>query len=418
MKAWLHSPFIDLSVPVSAGYLLPYGIELAARSFLERRDAPRFRSYPIGFRPALAAELGAVAFATDDPRALHAGHVEHRTARWQRLCDALADAGDLDLADFDRLCWLLHRLCFNRLAATLCGARAERARDPIGADIAYTAALAEHIVAFEEGGVLSADPFDRLLDAVPFASNARIQATYHRAQIEAKTSGRPEILSRLLDDHDREIAAFPDLTPFEAARHQARRWRLFAFLPQLQDRPLAMMDAMERAETLTGLVPASGEEQALCRRELMWPVHESWIKAHLAVSDLAAAERRARLLVEDTPLQARAHLHLATVLLERDDLDGARAAFGDVVRLGPGGTEIALSYLGQFAAEDGDHAAALELYARALAIDPGAASVLECLRDLPGIDEGYLAHVAARQAQMLATRAKGHRGFAPNPTEG
>ena len=382
-KAWLHAPFIDLSPPVSAEYLTPFGVELAYRGFAERRDVPRFHSvlFP-SFRERLKLESATPTVAIASPVETP---IAKQTERWTRLCEGVEHAADLSQEDFDRLLWLLHKLCFHQVIVSLAKLpRGDEGSSEVFASITYTVALAHYVIQVERSGAYDATPFERLLESSPPGTMACVHATYQLAVHEAKGRKDLPVLERLLKRHLKEIRlASHTISVFQVNWLISRYYRVWAFLPQLRGDYQEMTWAMDEAEKIASSLPCPDQEHELCRRELMWPVAESRVKEAYALQDLHRANACAQRLVEMAPLQSRGHFQLGTTLLDLERFLEARRVFERAAELGPPTTEVALFYAAQCAEAEEDHEAAADAYNEVLPLDPLSVSARDCLARLP-----------------------------------
>ncbi|MET1027661.1 MAG: hypothetical protein ABWY00_10870 [Dongiaceae bacterium] len=328
--------------------------------------------------------------AIDDPREIPA---DARSDRWELLCDGVDRAFHMATQELDDLFWLLHKLCFHRLIKKIAdNCHIDWAADEPSSSIAYTVAVAEYAIAFDQGRVIASDVFRKVLEQTPAGSLARIHATYQLAVYYAKF--KPDTTTPLeewLTCHQRELdLGTKSLDPFAAQSLWTRFYRVRAFLPQYKKDMAGMTADMDRAEELARTLPAKSEEESFTAQELLFAVFESRIKEALVFGAPELAAERAKILTEFTPQQSRAHLHLGSALLDIDKIEEAALSFRQVARLGPLGTEIALFNLGQCLELMDDDEAALDAYLSCLAVDPLGIGAAERIRELTAHRQGSL----------------------------
>ncbi len=178
-RAWLNQGWIDLARPTGQGCIIPWGIELAWRSFAEQIPVPRFNSLvPTSYRVkvALAAAGADVTVALVAPDEVPA---RRRTERWARLCEGVARCEALPLDARERLVWLLHRLCFHALIDSLAHRPVPAGDADTLAALRVTNALAAASLALDRGDHVFAQLFGALLPSLPVGSVAAVTASYH-----------------------------------------------------------------------------------------------------------------------------------------------------------------------------------------------------------------------------------------------
>ncbi len=406
-RAWLNRGWIDLAPPPEPGSIIPWGIELAWRSFAGDEPLPRFNSLvPTVHRAriALAAASADVVVARAAPDEVPA---DRRSERWATLCDAVARHATMPLDARERLAWLLHRLCFHGLVDTMARQPAPDGHADTRAALLVTNALASASLALHDGENAFARLFAALLPSLPEGSPAAATASYHLLLCHAKFRPDAALAAGAVRTHHRLVErAAARLPEFEAGQLLSRFHRVRAFLPMLNGDLRGMVDDMDRAEALArGLAPATEAERHVAA-EILWPVLESRVREAQVLGDPVLVERRARLLVAAAPLDARAWLHLGESLLGLERYADAARVYREAHRLGPPASEIALFNLGQCHEMLDEAEPAMDAYAELLQLDPWAISAAERIAAIAA-ERGsrYQAWAQALLASLEALRA-------------
>ena len=408
-RAWLNRGWIDLAQPTGPDCIVPWGIELAWRSFASDEALPRFNSLvPTGRRAkiALVARAADVTVAQVAPDEVP---VDERNERWAGLCEAVARHETLPLPVRERLVWLLHRLCFHELIGTMARHAAPTGDADVRAALLVTNTLAAASLALERGSHIFARLFKALLPSLPEGSLAAATASYHLVLEHAKVRPDAALAAGAVQTHHRLVErAAARLPSFEAGLLWSRFHRVRAFLPMLNGDLRGMVDDMDRAELLArGLAPASEAERHVAA-EILWPVLESRVREAQVLGDPALVERRARRLVAAAPLEARAWLHLGEALTSVERYGDATVVYREAHRLGPPASEIALFSLGQCHEMLGEVEPAMDAYAELLQLDPYAISAAERVAAMAAERGRYQGWAQALLASLEALRTTTH----------
>ncbi len=402
-RLWLNRGWIDLSQPDGVENLTPWGIELAWRAFYQDQDIPRFNSIvPTGHRRNLATlspRPGLVAV-------LHPDEVPdgQRSLRWISLCQAVAGYQTLRSVDQERLLWLLHRLCFHHLIGQLESITPPIEDVDLRAKIALTTTLAKAAARAGRGADFYGNDFVTLYDEVPAGSSAAVEASYHILIHAAKHRRDLQAASRAADLHKSSIEAFEGRLPqFDRDLLWSRFYRSVAFVPMLRGDFEGMTADMDRAEAIAQSLRPGNEEERYAAAEILWPVFESRVREAQVRGQTERAERYARYLVEMTPLNPRAWLHLGETLLDLERYADALPVYQEAHRLGPPAMVLALFNQGQCHEMLDQAEPAMDCYAEALQIDPGAVTAARRLASLVHVYGGrYQAWVGSALAAFAA----------------
>lgn len=171
------------------------------------------------------------------------------------------------------------------------------------------------------------------------------------------------------------------LSEFTYLLLMSRFHRVGGFLPQMRRDKEGVVREMELAEQFARSLPKPDEAHRIAADEMLYPVLESRTKA-LWLGDLDLALDRARKLLELSPNDPRASLHLGQVLLECDQVDEALQAYRKAARFAPPGREIALFMAGQCYEALDDLDSACDAYIAALHSDPLGIASAERLEEV------------------------------------
>lgn len=357
---------------------------------------------PTGHRRSLAAlapDSGLVAI--DQPDGVQP---RHRSVRWASLCAAVAGYQDLRQIDQERLLWLLHRLCFHSLIVRLEAVTPLIDDTDLRAKIALTATLAKAAVRADRGDDFHRNDFVTLYNEVPPGSSVAVEASYQVLIHAAKHRRDLQAASTAADVHRAAIEAFERRLPqFDRDLLWSRFYRSVAFVPMLRGDFDGMTADMDRAEDIARNLRPGSEEERYAAAEILWPVIESRVREAQVRGQSARAERYARDLVEMTPLNPRAWLHLGETLLDLERYAEAIPVFREAHRLGPPAMLLALFNQGQCHEMLDQAEPAMDCYAEALQIDPGAVTAA---RRLASLAEAYGGRYRAWATSTLAAFAQ------------
>ena len=403
LKAWLYRPYIDLGAGGADGNIHVQGTIFAKRALLERKPYPRIHGLiNPSFRRAVVREARLPAYTVADPLQLPE---ELRTEGWRALCHALENFSAIEPEERVTALWLLHRMCLH-------GAILHHAPNPPDQDvrrseayasIAYMRGLAHFAFANDGAAELDTSELERVAKLAPPGSWAQTEATYHLAAAAAKLRYDPQRLRHWSAEHRRSIdAAHADEHTFN--KLMSRFHRMYAFVPQFERDWAGMTAEMDLAEAYAEKMNGDTPETRLERMTLGLAICESRTKELLVLRDLDRAESWARRAVERCPHDPRGWLELGQVLIERDKVEEALAAYREAVRFGPPGTEIAWFMAGQCCEALDDPEQAADAYLAALDVDPLAISAAQRLAELaPGLDPiiGQWAQARVQDLQIM-----------------
>ena len=402
-RAWLYRPYIDLGAGGSPGHVHIPGVMFALKELVERKPYPRLHGLiNPSFRKTLLRETRLPAYDLNDPLELPEGL---RTRGWWALCASLQHFEDIEPEDRVRALWLLHRLCLHSAILDYAPIPSddELRTSEAHAGIGYLRGLAHFAFANDGAAELDTTELGRTAALAPRGGWARIEATYSLAAAAAKLRHDPEGLRHWMAEHRDAIErAESD----EHTRHKlmSRFHRMYAFVPQFKRDWAAMSAEMDLAQAYAEKMRSDTPETRAELIVLNSAIRESRTKEALILRDFDRAEMWARACVQHCPTDPRGWLELGQVLIEREKLQEAAAAYRKAARFGPPGTEIAWFMAGQCHESLNDTEAAADAYLAALELDPLAISAAERLAELaPVLGSPEIAEWINAREQALDT---------------
>jgi tetratricopeptide (TPR) repeat protein len=383
LAAWLYRPYLDLGPLPPRPPFHVTGIEFGYRALVDGGTYPRIQAaLNASFRDVLIRTTGAVSYGIERPTDLPP---TLRTPWWERMCRFVEDFDDLEPEQQVLLAWLLSKLCFYRFVGQLLPESIdEQIHDSCAiASLAYLRALARYRLRLDDAAAsYSIDEFERVaLQAPP--GLARIDAHYQMVAQNVKQKNNlvaaehwQPLHLRAIDNSRRELDDFTYIVVM------SRYHRVGGFLPQMRQQRDEVVREMTLAEEYARALPRETAIMAIGADEMLYPVLESRMKEALWLGDLALAEERAAGLVELSPHDPRAWLHLGEARLERDDVSGALEAYRQSARYAPPGLEVASFMAGQCLEELGDPQGACDAYLTAMKEDALGISSAECLESV------------------------------------
>jgi tetratricopeptide (TPR) repeat protein len=413
--SWLFRAYLDLGPvqPRSPHHLS--GLDFGIRALIEDRPYPRIQSaLNPSFRAALLAQTRMYDHDVTRPAELP---VALRTERWQKLCELCAGFADLTPTVKVRLAWLLGKMCFQSYVLELVPEAVERtiAQSPEQASLAYIRAYARYRINLDDRNApYSLAEFERIALAAP-PGIARIDAHY---QMVVQNVKHTNDLGTVVAWHERQRVAIEssraELDDFTYPLVMSRYHRVGGFIPQMRREIEGTVYEMDLAEKFAMELPRRTDVERTAADEMLYPVLESRTKEAIWIGDHELALDRARRTVDLSPNDARAWLHLGQVLVDREDVEGALAAYRRAARLSPPGREIASFMVGQCYEAIDDLESACDAYLAALDADPLGIAAAERLHEVATqLDNSHL--VAWTSLRLAELRALKEQVAAPRP---
>lgn len=401
-KAWLHRPLIDLGSTGATGNPHVAGTTYAYRAMAERKAYPRLHGLlNPSVRKAIVQEARLPRYGVDDPLDLED---DLRTHEWSELCLHLQNFSHIEVEAQLRVVWLLHRICLHGAILKYVPAISENdvRRSEPKAGLAFMRGLAK--LAFCNDGQCDLDTTDleQVARSAPAGGWARIEAAYFLAVAAAKLRHDPERLRYWLAEQHRQIGC-AEADEHTRCKLLSRYHRVRAFLPQFGRDWAGMTADMDLAEAWAGRMRRDTPETLAEWTTLAGAIKETRTKEALVLGDLDLAEERAKQSVVHAPSDARTHLELGQVLVERNKIEEALAAYRSAAWFGPPGTEIAWFMVGQCHEALGEPELACSAFLASVELDPMAISAAERLAELaPRIGSSDLSLWAKTKATHLA----------------
>lgn len=407
-RTWLHGPLLDLR---EGEAYTPYGRGLdVARRVLRNADplpiaVDVYAIHPPSFRRRVVERCGTPDHAVADPRDVpdpseSGGPASPDLASLRALLD---DEPALAPGDRLRLVWMLNRLLFHDLVLDLVPEPTpERvSASDEAAQMAFLRTLSAFGRSIDRPGAFDPSAFAMIAEHASHGPT-RVNALYRTVSLTVRERDDVDAASRWQKAHRAAIEDLePDLPAHTRHAFWSRYFRVHGFLPQLQQDADAMTDAMEQAEAHAEKMQRETHRQRAEADGIWYAMLESRTKEALVRGDLDVAVERARRLTRGAPTDARAHLHLGQVSVERQEYRAAIDAYRKAARLAPAGGEIANDMMGQCYEAVGEPDQAVDAYMRALAIDPLVVSSVRSLLDLPDAAGPVVTAWARRHARWL-----------------
>lgn len=383
ITSWIYRPYLDLGplVPDSPHHL--WGLEFGYKSLVEDCEYPRIQSaLNQSFRDALIHETGLSKYDVKSPTELA---LSLRTERWHRICDLIESFPSLSGHAQVRLSWLIGKLCFHDFLVELLPEQTDNQihGSEEAASLAYLRAYARYRLNLDrETYPYSISEFQRVALKAP-PGIARIDAHYQVVAQNVKHANDSAAVEHWQSRHREAIeSSREDLDEFTYLLLMSRFHRVGGFLPQMRRDEAGVIREMDLAEQFARSLPRDDEVHRIAADEMLYPVLESRTKEALWLNNLDLALERVRGLLELSPNDPRAWLHLGQVLLECDQIEEALEAYRKAARFAPPGREIALFMAGQCYEALDDLVSACDAYISALHSDPLGIASAERLEEV------------------------------------
>lgn len=381
--SWLYRPYIDLG-PMASGPSHIHCVEFAFENFQRvgtRRQRPQ-RVLPHSFRESLLRETQRADYSVLDPLELDAGL---RSRRWQLLCDSLVNYHDLDVRRQVDLVALLSSLC---LYPAVCKYVPEMSAEQIATDdacaaLGYFRANARFMLNQDYDAPYRLDEFRTLAEHAPLGTVTRFDAQIHLIVQSARFIKDVAAVESWSSVAFRELQGLQqEFDDFTYSLLMSRYYRAASFASQMRGNRVQIVREMDLAEEYANSLPRDTEVRRILADENIHPLMQSRSKEAVWLGELELAEHRARRVLEVDPLDPRAHIELAEILLTRDKIAEAAANYRKAAELGPPGTAIAWYMAGQCYETLGHLEHACDCFVSALKVDSFGVSAIERLVDL------------------------------------
>jgi tetratricopeptide (TPR) repeat protein len=369
----LLRPFLDLG-PLQEGPLLAQGIDFAYESAMSPDVPAVFWQLHVSgaLRGRIVAESGLREYDIEHPRDLPE---RLRSPRWQRMVELLDEAHTLDASRMNRLCVLLQSLGLYRTIETLPSAAAP---EVVRTELAYAQyKLAgsrdgdAHAVLLEDAVLSpSKEPRHRLLNALFL-----VVASARRRHVDDVRKWRAvsESLHCILR---------PEHDPADALI-ESTYWRALSFLPYLCGDRAATTKELDLAETFgRSILDRGAPVDRWTAAYNMHPLLETRTKEALWCSDRDLALARTEELVARDPFDAKVHIELGDLFLDRGAVERALTCYQRGAEIGVPYTPFARFMIGHCLEALGDVDGALEAYVAAVELDHAAITPAQRLAEL------------------------------------
>jgi tetratricopeptide (TPR) repeat protein len=258
------------------------------------------------------------------------------------------------------------------------------------AELAYWRASARYVLGLPDRvadyGDADLSEFERIATTAPphepAAFNAALKVFTHKAKVggsaEELVTWRARV-GRILD------AVMTKADPFVGALLSSRFWRAAAFVPQRNGDRHEVVRMMDLAEHHARAMVPAGEAQELLYLENLHPMLESRTKEALWFGDLDLALERALDVVGLDAYDSRAWLELGQVRRRRNEPALAAEAYAVAATLGHPSSAIARHMAGLCFRDLAQPLLAAFFFNAALDVDPRATSPHEEIQALPDV---------------------------------
>jgi tetratricopeptide (TPR) repeat protein len=386
--SWLNQPYLDLS-NINKAALHVYGIEISYRNLVSNKpinEEPARHNIqvilPPSFRESLIKETGLSNYGIQNPLELAN---ELRTERWNVLCDYLINYQELQPFVRLRVISLLKNLCFHRAVLEYVPKLpdSEIASDSISATIAFSRIISTLILQMESGTLQNLNELENFAHQTRLVSQVKLNAALQLTVQYAKTFrnlAAAEFWRTVATKELENIKSSVD--DFTYNHLLSIYYRAVVFVPLLKKDRQKVIEEMECCEFYGETITPKDEIEQIVADENRNIILESRTKEALWLGDIDLAEKRARQLTQNDPLDPRYRLELGEILLKQNKIEEAAKVYGSAIHLGPPNTTIAWYMTGQCYEKLGELYLACDCYLACLQIDELAISALERLHNL------------------------------------
>jgi hypothetical protein len=368
-------PFLDLG-PLIQGPLFAQGIEFAYQAAInEDIPSPYWQLHVSGaLRGRIIAESGLREYAITHPRDLAPAL---RTPRWQRMVELLDEVPRLDARRLARLCTLLESL---GLYSTLEQLRSEAQITP-----GVLAVSVSHARYKLGGGRDRGDHVETRTDLIASPrgdERARLVNVMFLVVAHGRGRNREQLLKWRAVAESLHSVLRPDDDPRDTLIESAY-WRAVSFVPFVLGDRAATVRELDLAESYGRRLLGQGTPMERWMADYnLHPILETRTKEALWCGDKDLALARTQELCAHDPYDAKVHVELGDLYLDRGELESALTAYRRAAEVGVPYTPFARFMIGHCLEKLGDVDAALAELVAAVELDPAAITPLQRIAEL------------------------------------